>query len=711
MMVAWLSTPSAIAGAQVGLEPQPQRHDELLPIDMSWRVKLGDDMTWAEPTFDDTDWARASGTWFRASPVEEPFETVAWFRTRIRIPTELTDRELQLGISHVGAAEVFLDGARVLQRGSIQTARTGGRTPTELMPAKPVPVRFETAGDHVVAVRLATTCSAQLARIGGRSGFGLYLGGAEAFESYARAGRRRLAVHLWFSGAALSTGTLFLLIFWFRRSHRENFYFACASYALAGVAIGILGTFSAPDVAQHIAYLSLFRPSTVWASFAFLRFVQEVLFSDRPRRNYLYLAIAVTLTAGVLWIHVAVYYAFSIFLLLDVAMVLAMGLAMRRPGAGLIALGGFVGAGGAIVQMLPPLFGYEPFEAAYVYGFVINLLVISYLLAQNYARVQHDLEGQMVRAVEQERRAREEELARRSLEAANARQEVELEEARKREEVLAQLEAAHRELKSTQSQLVQSGKMAALGQLVAGVAHELNTPIGAIGSVHQSLRSALTKLESELSQQAPDVLSPKSRVAKSIAVIRDAESVIGSGSDRVSEIVKRLRTFARLDEAEFKLVDVTDGLRDTMMLIRHKQKRGIEIETRFAELPRIPCFPSPLNQVFLNLMVNAAQAIEAKPEARGTILLQTGLEPGWITIRVSDDGIGIPEENRERIFDPGFTTKGVRVGTGLGLSISFQIVQDHQGEISVQSEVGKGTTFAVRIPTNLDQRLGRRPEA
>jgi PAS domain S-box-containing protein len=265
---------------------------------------------------------------------------------------------------------------------------------------------------------------------------------------------------------------------------------------------------------------------------------------------------------------------------------------------------------------------------------------------------------------------------------------------------LNDLADANRELRQAQSQLVQSEKMASLGGLVAGIAHEINTPVGAMTSMHDTLVRAVAKLKEHLISN--ETVEQDDKLKSLFKIIDDANQVIRSGSSRVGEIVRRLRSFARLDEAELKKVDVHEGLEDTLLLVHHEIKHNIELVRDYGTVPPISVYPSRLNQVFLNLLNNARQAIRGK----GTITLKTRVEDKMVSIAIQDDGIGIPSENLSRIFDPGFTTKGVGVGTGLGLSICYQIIQDHRGRIDVESEPGRGTTFTIRIPMNLDEILG-----
>jgi two-component system NtrC family sensor kinase len=265
-------------------------------------------------------------------------------------------------------------------------------------------------------------------------------------------------------------------------------------------------------------------------------------------------------------------------------------------------------------------------------------------------------------------------------------------------EFVDELEKKNVELKNTQSQLVQSEKMAALGMLVAGIAHEINTPIGAVNSMYDTLLRSVDKLREGIAGDLADKPESSARFERLFGVIDDANNVMRSGIDRVTTIIRRLKSFARLDEAELKAVDVNEGIEDTLTLVHHEIKHDTTVVKKFGDLPPVPIFPGRFNQVLLNLLVNARQAMGSQ----GTITIETRMDGHTLVVSVSDTGSGIPKENLQRIFDPGFTTKGVGVGTGLGLSICYQIIEDHHGEISVESEVGNGTTFTIRIPDNLD---------
>ncbi|MBD2857864.1 GHKL domain-containing protein [Spongiibacter sp. KMU-158] len=243
------------------------------------------------------------------------------------------------------------------------------------------------------------------------------------------------------------------------------------------------------------------------------------------------------------------------------------------------------------------------------------------------------------------------------------------------------LQQALKDIRTQQAQLIQSEKMASLGQMVAGVAHEINTPLGYANSNVEIVRDSLQGLEEQLDADTRGEFD---------MLLADAQY----GLEQISELVLSLKDFSRVDRSQTELFDVNDGL-DTSLKICHNQlKDRVSIEREYAELPKISCAPSQLNQVFLNLINNASQAIDGA----GTITIKTELENERVLIRVRDTGCGMDEETRAHIFEPFFTTKPIGEGTGLGLSIVFRIIEDHGGEISVASKKGEGTEFLISLP-------------
>jgi signal transduction histidine kinase len=239
------------------------------------------------------------------------------------------------------------------------------------------------------------------------------------------------------------------------------------------------------------------------------------------------------------------------------------------------------------------------------------------------------------------------------------------------------------------AQLIQAEKMAALGLLVAGVAHEINTPMGAIHSNNDIMLRAVTKIRKNLE---PDT---NSEVMRLLGILEGVCRNNETAAERIMHIVRSLKNFARLDEAQRKRVDLHEGIESTLTLLQHQLKSRIRIERQFSEIPGVLCHPNQVNQVFMNVLTNAAQAI---PDA-GVIRIRTWREGDSVKVAIADTGVGIPRENLSKIFDPGFTTKGVGLGTGIGLSICYKIIGDHGGTIEVDSS-NSGTTFTIAVPIN-----------
>lgn len=279
------------------------------------------------------------------------------------------------------------------------------------------------------------------------------------------------------------------------------------------------------------------------------------------------------------------------------------------------------------------------------------------------------------------------------------------------------------ELKESQAQLVQSEKMASLGQMVAGVAHELNTPLGYVKNNVQLLRELsaplfeLAEAQAVLADCLGDPDCDESRLALALEhaanARRNAAPELLSedltqlfsdtlyGLEQIAELVVGLKDFARLDRAMSEQVDLNDCVRSALVIARNGIKDKAETHLQLGELPRIPCAPSQINQVLLNLLNNAAQAIDGF----GRIVVKTWAEDSAVFISVQDSGRGMSADVQARVFDPFFTTKPVGEGTGLGLSISYKIIQDHGGQIRVASEPGRGTRFLIRLPRPRPQAL------
>ncbi len=247
---------------------------------------------------------------------------------------------------------------------------------------------------------------------------------------------------------------------------------------------------------------------------------------------------------------------------------------------------------------------------------------------------------------------------------------------KKNEQMVKDLTKTLKELKDTQLKLINSEKMASLGQLVAGVAHEINTPVASIKSNNEITKKLISKIKD----------------AEILNLLKEINEIDGEAIDRINRLVVSLRKFVRLDEAELQEADINKEIDLTLDLIRHETKNRIEIVKNYSKLPPVKCYPNMLNQVFMNILVNAVHAIKD----RGTITIDTNYKNDNLSVKIKDTGCGIKEP--DKIFFAGYTTKGVGVGTGLGLAISQKIIEKHKGKISVKTKINEGSEFTITIP-------------
>lgn len=339
---------------------------------------------------------------------------------------------------------------------------------------------------------------------------------------------------------------------------------------------------------------------------------------------------------------------------------------------------------------------YRVYLAFYSLALLVFLAYVLWQLGRSYVKINH---------------------ANEALKAANENLEHRVEERTK------ELSEALKHLKESELLLVQTEKMSSLGQMVAGIAHEINTPLAYVKSSLATLKERLPQVEGVVAESTKlmgllergdatdEQLSEQFTRVSTLATQFQAEAMAANletlngdalhGIEQISEIILSLKNFSRLDRSKVSRFDLNEGLESTLVIARNLVKHKT-VNKRFGELPLIECSPSQINQVFLNLITNAAQA--TSDDQSGEITITTSVVPGGhIRVDVADNGHGIPDNVISKIFDPFFTTKDVGKGTGLGLSIAYKIVQEHGGRIEVKSKVGKGTVFAVLLPVKAAQ--------
>jgi signal transduction histidine kinase len=404
-----------------------------------------------------------------------------------------------------------------------------------------------------------------------------------------------------------------------------------------------------------------------------LRFLYSLFYDQLPR---LFTAAVVGgLLASVIFpfTSVQLVHLYALICLLEGLRVVILAVLRKQDGALIIGAGFALFILACIYQLLGllrvlPLIG----DPVYQYGMVAMLATMSLYLARQVAGINGQLQLANAQLTEHSR----------TLESRV--------EARTRElsEQNAKLEEVLGELRRTQNQMVLQEKMASLGGLVAGIAHEINTPVGAINSMRDTMSRAHDKLRKAI---AGDVT-----IDATFDIIAEADRVIADGTRRVADLVQSLRTFAHLDEAEYQLVDINEGIDSTLTLLR-MQAGGdqIEVVEEFGSLQPLYCAAGRLNQVFMNILKNAFEALGS---ADGKIVVRTYEDGNDLCVDIVDNGRGIPPEQLERIFNIDLARSAETVKMGFGLSTSYATIEDHGGSIHIDSTVGEGTNVHIRLP-------------
>lgn len=356
-----------------------------------------------------------------------------------------------------------------------------------------------------------------------------------------------------------------------------------------------------------------------------------------------------------------------------------------------------------------PYNGYTTYAVQFTS--VIEVMLLSFALADriNFFKKENELAQQRALLISKEN------------EQLILQQNIELEKkVNERTEALqetnANLNSALSNLKNAQSQLVDAEKMAALGQLTAGIAHEINNPINFVTSNIKPLQLDIADLKEvieryekidysvDVTEQIKEIDTFKKQIDLEF-INNEIESLltgITDGAKRTAEIIRSLRNFSRLDEDDLKPIDVNEGLQSTLVLVKNTMPDNLKVIRDFKNLPKVECLPGKINQVFMNLIANAIQAIKSngKDRAEELLTISTWYEEDNVKISIQDSGTGMTEEVKHKMFEPFFTTKDIGEGTGLGLSIVFSIIEKHKGHIDVLSEVGQGTEFIITLPVN-----------
>lgn len=632
-----------------------QRVDDLplvgaSPLLAGWRFRSGHAEVWAARDFDDSGWIVLDS--LETSLSEATRERIGWtgegwFRLRLRVDPDLPAESVGLLYGHSGALAIYLDGLLLDTSGHVASHQAEEVVYLIGDVKRVTPLPLTPGAEHVIAVRFSNHNTLVLFDSPDELGFTTFLVDVQQWGQLVQRYVYTRVFHQTLFAVPLAFGIFHLLLFLYHRRQVGHLY-----YALFALSVSVL--IYAP---LHVGYVHTLREFTLllltfkWALLAVPLTALLFLYSEflgGPSRLFKS-ACLLGVGVGALALVIPLDFIYYVVLLLFVDVVRVVVLALRRdiPGAYIVRAGWFLFASCCLLQVLMELDVIGPSGGPfvffpYIYGTLILVVSMSVYLARTVGRTNRELEDKLEQVADLSARALEHE----------------------------------RE--------VQSAKLSTLTHLVAGIVHELNSPVGAIRSAGDTLSRAVARLRDNVPS------------GPALQAIDGATSALESATDRIGAILSGFKSFSHLDEAEWQIARLEDGLDSTVAIMDSQQGGEITVERQYGGLPEIWCAPARLNQVFMHLITNALQAMDG----RGTIHLRTWVEGDRVCVGIGDDGVGIPAEQLGGLFDIAFRRRA-RVKTGMGLVADSHTVSEHGGQMHVHSKVGVGTEVIIRLPLRL----------
>ncbi|HKR04014.1 MAG TPA: ATP-binding protein [Bacteroidia bacterium] len=682
-----------------------------------WKYHNGDSLIWANPGYDDKNWETADNdnTEVNTDRVKnfpaKNFSGIAWLRKTIFIDSTMAGFPAAFTYRHYGAAEIYVDGKLIGKFGT-----PSGNIKSEIVHFNikpiPVPYTFSTGKKYLLAIRYSNFHAADVDSIHKIPFINFQIGLTDLRYAY-----DNKSIHLSNLVNALYVGIfsifciIHLLLFLNYREKKQNLYFSLFTFFFFCFFV-MHGLFSR-NFSGSIGFLhTLINLNIIFISLFYISFIglfYSIFYTQVPKFFWFLISICFILfmlnffraDLAVRAINYSGVLVAAEFLRIVIVSMIKKRKGSKIFGTGLLIIILSMGIMGfcSYLYSLGQMDSDTNFVLMIIFSGGIFLTIpfcMSIYLARDFALTNKTLKVQVKEIQELSAKAILQEQERKKiLEDLNYQLEIKVAE-------------RTRELEQRQQQLIQSEKMASVGLLTAGIAHEINNPVNFVSAnitpLKRDISEVLTLLEKyesvdpdNVQQKMEEILKYRKQIdlTYTLQEINSLINGIEEGSRRTSEIVKGLRNFTRLDENDLKNADVNEGIESTLVILHARTADRVEVIKKLDKtLPQIKCYPGQLNQVFMNILTNAIDAIEEN----GKITVTTYRENNKLKISIRDTGKGMTEEIKKKIFDPFFTTKDVGKGTGLGLSISYGIIEKHNGKIEVISAAGKGTEFVITLP-------------
>jgi signal transduction histidine kinase len=703
------------------------RLDSLKSIFLSEDLKYhsGDDPLWAKKDFDDTDWTDLYVNFQIAELVKTDWEGIGWFRKKFKIDASLPNQAIAFTMMQNGASEFYLNGKLIKSFGTIKS----DSTKEELFnpQATPFIVVLDTSAIQVVAIRLSNQNLQKLAVrypiIAENDIFSFWVKAPEYSIESKVSSEQYTAEYIFILAFFLAFTILHLLLFFFYSKGKENLYFALFTGSVAFLEVANILFYTSHSGSEGVMLIiSLGTLFGTLAMLGYVFFLYAIFYEKMPRQFWLLVGLGVLI--GVFFMSPFAsrkffyYVLFPFVLLLTVEGLRVIILAIRRKKRNSLIIGS-----GVIIfffsfifipftTIIPDLiFDEIVYQTTRFIGFISLPITMSIYLARESAKTKADLENQVVQVQELSGKALQQEKREAELRIENAKKELELQKAAELKSAYENLEAAHQKLKSTQVQLIQAEKMASLGELTAGIAHEIQNPLNFVNNFAEVNKELIAELKEEIE---------KGNLGEAVEIANDIQSneeKINHHGKRADSIIKGMLQHSRTSSGQKELTDINaladEYLRLAYHGLRAKDKSfnaNFKLEAA-GNLPKINVIPQEIGRVLLNLINNAFFSVseKAKQNIEGykpEVIVRTNYANDKIEIRVIDNGTGIPESVKEKIFQPFFTTKPSGQGTGLGLSMSYDIItKGHGGDLTVETNLNDdlptgeaATTFIITLP-------------
>ncbi|MBF0431167.1 MAG: hypothetical protein HQK83_07820 [Fibrobacteria bacterium] len=653
-----------------------------LQLESVWKYHPGDNVEWASPQYDDSDWeSQANSILYGKYLPKSDWDGIGWFRTTIKPDSQLVNKSLAIMMNQACASEIYLDGKLLFSEGVIgntaeeETCRITFETMTLF------PIVFPDTGEYQLAVRYSFKGYKNVAKE--MVAYGFFL----SFSEYNRAYEHILerinmysGLRMFFTAIPFILAILHFLLFAFYPRSRENLYYSIFCVGAAMLTFSILGAWMHTSGTLFMWHIFFFKVSLLVIYISGLLFLYSIFYSRLPLWFWPFMVTALILLASSWWLGFGWMYGFGIVVMIAQIYIVIFAIKNKKPGAWLIFSGFLIFAIACTYQMLSA-FGMVPmlsgfFQFPYLYGFTGMMLCMSIYLARNFAQTQLTLEKVNVNQIHTIQKL-----------------EDEVKERKKAEELSRQ----------QQEKLIQADKMASVGILVSGVAHEINNPNNYMLLNSNNLSDVWKEMKPILDsycEEKGDFMIAGLPYTDLRDEIGSLISGISEGSERIRMIVQSLKDFARQDPGAMnQQVSVNSVIKSSVIILANMIKKSTDyFTTDFDEnIPMVKGNNQQIEQVVINLISNSCQALPDK-NCELTVRTSYDNEAGKVNVLVEDKGKGIKPEDMTHIMDPFFTTKRDTGGTGLGLSISFNIIKEHGGELVFHSEEGKGTKALIILP-------------